>query len=1095
MMRFANILFVVMFSLVFTFEVSSQCDPTVPSFVVDLSGNVDSLWISPDTSRVDNCCGTTSPDRCIRFILTLHPDAQGIIFDIYSGAVPPGALFYQIACGVQYPVGEILCLDGPGPHDITFCKPGNNQNEYSIKSVPAPDISPPIVVNDGCQDILYVSGLDDTTIVWQSIFPGALGDYDSYLDCTEDCDTVIVTAQLGFPTYVDFVVCGMPAGGCDIIPFCDTVRAYFNSTLTAQILPQSPTICFGSTGTTITANGSGGTFPYSYLWNTGETTQSIFISSVGTYWVELGDTSNCPPTYDTVDVTEFLSPIIANAGADQTVCRQTGDVSLSGSVLSATGGVWSGGNGVYTPNDSNLIATYTPTATELSSGSIELYLTTAGNGTCPADVDTVLINFVSFDPVIATNVVNVSCNGFSDGNAVINLSGGETPYSYLWSTGDVVDSVTGLAAGSYSVTLTNGNGCDTTIFVTVTEPQSLSVTLNTATDVSCSGFSDGAVDISVAGGTTAYSYLWDSGEASEDAVQLNAGVNIVTVTDANSCMLTFSVTINEPSPLAITISNVNSTCGSSNGSLDAIVSGGTTPYLYLWSNSSLTSSISGLNVGVYVVTVQDFNSCSITSLGNISDPVPITDITDSTNISCFGGADGTAHVSANSGTTPYVYSWSGGQTDSIATGLGAGIHTVTVTDNIGCKSAEQVELTEPSDLLLTITQSNVSCFGLSDGTATISASGGTTGYSYLWNTPSTNSSITSLVDGIYSVTVTDVNLCAKTVSLTITEPLALSLSYSFTDVSCNGGSDGTLSLSALGGNIPYVFYLDGAQVNSFVDNLGAGVYVVSISDNNGCSLQESITITEPLAAINLIMLSTPISCFGLSDGTATVSASGGTTPYSYQWGANTGNQTNATALNLLTNSYSVTLTDANNCDVTNIGTVNVTQPQQPISVTLTPVNVSCFNGSDGEIISLVVGGTTPYSYLWSNGESSGNINQLVVGNYILTVTDNNGCQFVENITITEPGPLNTTITGINTTCFQFSNGSALVSASGGTLPYSYVWSNNATSEVNTNISAGSYSVTVSDVNLCSTTVSITISEPVELTSVISITDVLCNNGN
>jgi len=180
-------------------SVYGQCGPNVPQFIVDLSGAPDSLWLSPDTVRKDTCCGSTFPDRCVGFYVTLDSNAAGIIFDICVGAKPPGALFYQVACGTPTPVGEMLCLNGPGPHHITFCKPGSNQNIYCIRSIPKPDFGPDVYVNDGCIDTLWTTGLIDTSIVWTSIFPGAIGAYDSSLSCTEDCDTVIVYGSTGYP--------------------------------------------------------------------------------------------------------------------------------------------------------------------------------------------------------------------------------------------------------------------------------------------------------------------------------------------------------------------------------------------------------------------------------------------------------------------------------------------------------------------------------------------------------------------------------------------------------------------------------------------------------------------------------------------------------------------------------------------------------------------------------------------------------------------------------------------------------------------------------------------------------------------------------
>ncbi|HMC98411.1 MAG TPA: hypothetical protein VKG92_12195, partial [Flavobacteriales bacterium] len=271
----------------------AQCDPTVPTFVVDLSASPTATYLSPNVQRQDYCCGSTSPDECVQFILTLHPDAVGIIFNICSGAVPGGSMFYQVACGPAAAVGAPLCLNGPGPHIITFCKPGGNSNEYCITSIAPPSAGPSIAVNEGCIGSITSSGFDPATVQWTSIAPGAPGQYDNYLTCPA-CPTTSVVAQAGYPAFADYRICGTAVGACGNTPSCDTVRVFFFSTLTATILPQSPTVCFGATGTTITAVGGGGTPPYSFLWNTGETTASIYVD-VGSYTVQISDTSGCPP--------------------------------------------------------------------------------------------------------------------------------------------------------------------------------------------------------------------------------------------------------------------------------------------------------------------------------------------------------------------------------------------------------------------------------------------------------------------------------------------------------------------------------------------------------------------------------------------------------------------------------------------------------------------------------------------------------------------------------------------------------------------------------------------------------------------------------
>ncbi len=405
----------------------STCDVSTPSFTFDLSGNPDSTWISPEVRRSGLCCdidpNERPPVRCVEFFFTLDSSAIGIIFDIASGAIPPGALYYQINCQGRYQFGDLLCLDGPGPYRLTFCKPGNNPNTYSITSVGPPRVSPPVAVSDGCSAFLTADGYDPATIQWRSVPSDSI--LESYLDCLT-CDSVNATWQAGAPDTVIYEVSGIPIGGCSPTPVVRQTAVIFINDKVVQILPQDPAICFGSTGVDLTANISGGVPPYVYVWNTGDTSQTIRATVEGNYWVEVFDNTSCPTAGDTVTVTAFLNPIIANADADVSVCADNPSVMLNGSVTGVTTGVWSGGNGIYTPNDSTLNATYTPTQAEIDTGSITLTLTTTNNATCPPDSDQVTLSITptpivvaGSDEMVCANNPSLTLNG-----SVTNAGGG-----------------------------------------------------------------------------------------------------------------------------------------------------------------------------------------------------------------------------------------------------------------------------------------------------------------------------------------------------------------------------------------------------------------------------------------------------------------------------------------------------------------------------------------------------------------------------------------------------------------------------------------------------------------------------------------------
>jgi gliding motility-associated-like protein len=423
---------------------AQQCDASTPSFKFDLTGRPDSIWKSPNESRSGICCGLdprdSPPPRCVEFIFKLDPGAVGINFKIASGAIPSGALEYQIDCGPRYKVGDPICLNGPGPFRLTFCKPGNNPNTYTIESITNPKVSDAVYVSDGCTGTITTTGYNPSTITWTSVPFNAT--YNSYLNCTTGCPNVIVTAKAGYPPYVDYQVSGFPMGGCSG-RVNQIVRAYFISDKKVTILPKDPVICFGGTTAAVTANGSGGAPPYTYRWNTGATTQSINVA-VGTYWVEIKDITSCPVAYDTVRVTAQPSPIRADAGPDLTACENNPTVNLNGSVTIATGGVWSGGTGTFLPDRNTVNTYYTPSAAEVTAGSVTLTLTTTGNGICPPVQDQITIRIVPSPIVNAGGNKSVCAN-----NPVATLVG-------------TVTNATGGAWTGGAGTFSNANSLSTT---------------------------------------------------------------------------------------------------------------------------------------------------------------------------------------------------------------------------------------------------------------------------------------------------------------------------------------------------------------------------------------------------------------------------------------------------------------------------------------------------------------------------------------------------------------------------------------------------------------------------------------------------------
>ncbi|MGV3638996.1 MAG: cadherin-like beta sandwich domain-containing protein [Adhaeribacter sp.] len=383
--------------------------------------------------------------------------------------------------------------------------------------------------------------------------------------------------------------------------------------------------------------------------------------------------------------------------------------------------------------------------------------------------------------VLTQSQVNVSCNGGSNGTAAVSATGGTAPYTYSWSpSGGTGAMATGLAAGNYTVTVTDANGQTATGNYAITQPTALTASITAQTNLACNGGSTGSATVSVSGGSPGYTYSWSpSGGTGATATGLSAGTYTVTVTDANSCTTTKSVTITQPaSALTASISaQTNVACnGASTGSATVSVSGGTPGYTYSWSPSGGTAATaSGLSAGNYTVTVTDANGCTTAKSVTIIQPTALTAfISAQTNVACNGASTGSATVLASGGTPGYTYSWSpSGGTAATATGLSAGTYTVTVTDANACTTTRSVAITQPTALTATATKTDATTLGGSDGSASVSVLGGTPGYTYSWS-PSggTAATATGLAAGSYTVIITDANACTITRTVTVGQPSA-----------------------------------------------------------------------------------------------------------------------------------------------------------------------------------------------------------------------------------------------------------------------------------------------------------------------------------
>src|SRR5882724_2076647 len=683
---------------------------------------------------------------------------------------------------------------------------------------------------------------------------------------------------------------------------------------------------------------------------------------------------------------DFVTPIATSFSAGFTA-------SLTQSVVSCFGGsngsVTATINGGTPPYSVTLDATTqtvltdggSTTFTGLSAGTKTVHVVATGG--CTKDVTIDVTQPASAVGSSITSQTNVGCFGGSTGSVTVAGSGGTPSYTYSidGTNFGVSGTFNNLAAGSYTVTVKDANGCTTTQPVTITQTAStVSASISSQTNVACFGGSTGSVTVSASGGTSPYTFSKDGVTfgASGTFSNLAAGSYTITVKDANGCSTTQPVTITQPAAaLSSSISSqTNVACfGGSTGNVTVAGSGGTGSYTFSKDgvNFGGSGTFGSLAAGSYTITVKDANGCTTTQPVTITQPASAvgSSISSQTNIGCFGSSTGSVTVAGSGGTSPYTYSIDGINFGASGTfsSLAAGSYTITIKDADGCTTTQAVTIAQPAAALSSSisSQTNVACFGGSTGSVTVAGSGGTSPYTFSKDGVNfgVSGTFSSLAAGSYTITVKDAVGCTTTQGVTITQPAsALGASISSqTNVGCFGASTGSVTVAGSGGVAPYTYSSDGTTFGSSgtFSNLAAGSYTITVKDANGCTTTQGVTITQPAAALgSSISSQTNVACFGNSTGSVTVAGSGGTAPYSYAIDGTTFGAS-GTFSNLAAGGYTITIKDANGCTTTQ--PVRITQPAAALGSSISSqTNVACFGGSTGSVTVAGSGGTSPYTY-------------------------------------------------------------------------------------------------------------------------------------
>ena len=881
------------------------------------------------------------------------------------------------------------------------------------------------------------------------------------------------TEQLGSGSHTISVIDG---NGCTAT---ENVSIPNGSGMTLSPNPSQPARCFGENSGSVMIDFVNGTSPYTILWNgnlINETNDYHYFDNLtaGTYDVTVTDANGCSGN-TSVEIGQ-PDDFVATASVTSAINCHDDAFDISASAQ--------GGNGGYTYMWNGSVAGQSQSGlTEYSTYNV--VVTDAEGCTATASVTPENPQELTITSIVADAI---SCHG---GTTVVSAytGGGSGTLNYTWATEGVpaVNSQQITApAGTYSLTVTDGNGCWVSTTYVVDTPDEISIEITRTTEQYCTTL--GEVQLAVGGGTGNLSYTWDGNTinpivGSSIVSQLSAGTHTLTVTDGNGCTATLPVTIDYGAEMSVAASQPDSVrCfGETNGEFTISMDDGFAPYTIAWNNGTITEysdvhTFANLSAGTYGVTVTDAHNCMEMISVEVGAPERLMALSSAERILCHGES-AEVTVSATGGTLPY-------QNTGIYN-LVAGEYDYMVTDANGCTSSTHVSLSEPTSISVNAVAVNALCFG-GNGSATLMISGGTNLYSVVWQDNSTGLDNTHIpVNTNFGYTVTDLNGCTYDGTVAVGQPQQLSLDLSVTPVSCFGLEDARVGVSHIGGGtLPYNYlWSNGNTMNSLV-GVGAGTYSLLVTDANGCTISSTAVVTQP-EALNVSVVSSNVEC-GISNGSLSANVYGGSLPYVYYW-SNGG--TSALLDNVSAGAYSLTVTDANGCSATSSSQINVAGMLSASIVEQSPI--SCFGMTDATLVAVVEQAQPPVMYQWNNGQNGSTLFGLGTGMYIVTVTDGWGCQGVANYMLYSPTAMIMSSQVTDAKCSNTSEGAISLTVGGGRPPYSYLWTTGSTEPNLEDLRVGSYGVLVTDMSGCTMQENFVISAPTTISVEADVTDITC----
>jgi gliding motility-associated-like protein len=705
--------------------------------------------------------------------------------------------------------------------------------------------------------------------------------------------------------------------------------------------PNVDVSCFGYNDGVISTNVNGGTSPYSYQWSN---STMVFAANSATlnnipsdiYNVLVTDANGCTvmdsAPIGTPDVLQFTSEIIQNV---ECFGELTGSISVNliGGTMPYTYS-WTNSSGVNLGFNSNAIG-------GLQAGIYSLLIT--DNNGCQISSSYYVTQPSSPVSIILNSITDVLCYGMNTGGVNISVTGGTPGYTYSWSNGASIvstsEDLTNQIYGTFSVTVTDIFGCDSSNTFVITQPADTLIASFTMTPVNCNGESNGAINLTTTGGTTPYTYNWTNStfqlsSTSEDLINFPSDTYNVVITDQNNCQYFDNYFISQPTLLTGSATWVDILCKyDATGSIDFTPVGGTSPYIYQWTDANnvvvgTTQDLTDLVAGTYDLLMYDDNLCEFTTSVTLIEPQDSLAYTYvSYPVVCYGESNGSIELSITGGTPAYNVMWSNASTLENNTGLTAGWYEFLITDNHGCQETDSVEVTQPDLLLANEVVTDVTCHGFSDGVIDITPSGGTAPYNYTWFNSDYTLSVQDqdLIDfpsDTYQLELRDSLGCLTEIFVELPEPDPIVLTAEIIDVTCAGGSDGSIDVTVTGGNPSYTYnWSNGATTEDLV-NVPIDEYTLTVTDTKNCIDSITVTIIEP-EPISIDFVVTEVTCADQYDGTALALPTGGTGAFTYSW---SNGSTNANIDSLVGGTYFITVMDFVGCEMSD-STFVPTNPQ------------------------------------------------------------------------------------------------------------------------------------------------------------------------